>query len=170
MTRAVLATALLLSLVACTPLSAIQAGTSAAVQIEDLLEDSEQDAKEQTLLEGINDALSGPRNMLNAGLAANTAFFWSLGDLLVGNDVDFKKRVATTSEYFPVTLSSPSVAPRQLLPSEMPGSPFAMNRPLSTPIPSPPPPRRVIPEMNCHYPKESPFRSTDCDIPLALRK
>ncbi len=113
---------------ACTPFSAIQAGTSAAVIVEDLLEDPAQDAKEQTLLEGISDVFSGPMNMLHAGLAANTAFFWSLGDLLVGNDVNFNKRVATMSGYFPVVLASPAMPTRQLLPSEMPGSPFALKK------------------------------------------
>lgn len=96
--------------------------------IEDLIEDPEQDAQQQSLLEGIDDVLSGPRNMLNAGMAANLAFFWSVGDLLVGNEVAYKKRYATMSEYFPVSLSSPSTPPRQLLPSEMPGSPFAMKQ------------------------------------------
>lgn len=155
---------------ACTPLAPIQSGTSAAVMFEDLTEDPAQDAQEQSLLEGIDDIFSGPMNMLKAGIVANVAFFWSLGDLLVGNDVDFNKRAATMSQYFPLTLSSPSVAPRQLTPSEMPGSPFAMNRSSSTPMPSPPPPRIVVREKNCHYPKESPFRSPDCDIPFALRK
>ena len=75
---------------ACTPLTPIQSGTSAAVMLEDLTEDPEQDAQEQTLLEGIDDVLSGPMNMLKAGLAANLAFFWSLGDLFTGNDVDYK--------------------------------------------------------------------------------
>ena len=106
----------------------MQAGVSAAVMIEDLTEDPEQDAQEQTLLEGIDDVLSGPRNMLNAGMAANLAFIWSVGDLLVGYDVNYKKRHEVLSRYFPVTLSSPSMPPRQLLPSEMEGSPFAMNR------------------------------------------
>lgn len=126
--RALVLLALLVSMSACTPFSAIQAGTSAAVTVEDLLEDPAQDAKEQTLLEGISDVFSGPMNMLNAGLAADLAFFWSLGDLLVGNDVNFNKRVATTSGYFPVVLASPTTPPRQLLPSEMPGSPFALKR------------------------------------------
>ncbi|MDE3043150.1 MAG: hypothetical protein KGJ82_21630 [Nitrospirota bacterium] len=114
--------------IACTPLAPIQAGTSTAVMVEDLTEDPEQDAKEQSLLEGIDDVLSGPMNILKAGLAADLAFFWSLGDLLSGNDVDYKKRHATMSGYVPVTLSSPATPPRQLLPSEMPGSPFAMKK------------------------------------------
>lgn len=141
-----------------------------AVLVEDLTEDPEQDAQEQSLLEGIDDVLSGPMNILKAGLAADLAFFWSLGDLLSGNAVDYKKRHATMSEYFPVTLSSPATPSRQLLPSEMPGSPFAMKHASSTPIPPPPPPRTATPEMNCHYPKERPFRSQDCDIPFALGK
>lgn len=111
-----------------TPLTPIQAGSSTAVMIEDLTEDPEQDAQEQSLLEGMDDVLSGPMNMLKAGLAADLAFFWSLGDLFSGNDVNYKKRYATMSEYVPVTLSSPSTPPRQLLPSEMPGSPFAMKK------------------------------------------
>jgi len=121
---------ILLALIAtaCTPLTPIQAGTSAAVMVEDLTEDPEQDDQEQTLLEGIDDVFSGPRNMMNAGLAANLAFFWSVGDLLVGNEVNYRKRHEAMSKYFPVTLSSPSTPPRQLLPSEMPGSPFAMKR------------------------------------------
>lgn len=80
--------------------------------VEDLTEDPEQDANEQTLLEGIDDIFSAPMNMLKAGLAADLAFFWSLGDLFTGNDVDYKKRHATISGYFPVTLSSPSLPPR----------------------------------------------------------
>jgi hypothetical protein len=96
--------------------------------VEDLTEDPEQDAQEQSLLEGIDNVLAGPMNILQAGLAADLAFFWSLGDLFTGNDVDYKKRHATMSEYFPVTFSSPSTPPRQLLPSEMPGSPFAMKK------------------------------------------
>ena len=96
--------------------------------MEDLTEDPEQDAQEQSLLEGIDNVLAGPMNILQAGLAADLAFFWSLGDLFTGNDVDYKKRHATMSEYFPVTFSSPSTPPRQLLPSEMPGSPFAMKK------------------------------------------
>ena len=113
---------------ACTPLIPIQSGVSAAVMVENWGEDPDQDEEEQSLLEGVDDVLSGPANMLNAGIAANLAFFWSVGDLLVGNDVDYKKRHAIMSRYFPVTLSSPSTPPRQLLPSEMPGSPFAMKR------------------------------------------
>jgi hypothetical protein len=113
---------------ACTPLFPIQAGTSAAVMLEDMTEDPAQDAKEQTLLEGIDDIFSAPMNMLKTCLAADLTFFWSLGDLFTGNDVDYKKRHATVSEYLPVTISSPVEPPRQLLPSEMPGSPFAMKR------------------------------------------
>lgn len=118
--------AIVMVMSACTPLAPLQYGATAAVMLEDYTEDPDQDAQEQSLLEGIDDVLSGPMNILNAGIAANGAFFWSVGDLLVGNDVDYKKRHATTSRYFPVILSSPSTPPRQLLPSEMPGSPFAM--------------------------------------------
>lgn len=113
---------------ACTPLVPIQLGTSAAVMAEDLTENQDQDEEEQSLLEGIDDVLSGPANILNAGIAANLAFFWSLWDMISGNDVDYRRRHAIMSRYFPVTLSSTSPPPRQLLPSEMPGSPFAMRR------------------------------------------
>lgn len=126
--HALLLLSVLVLMPACTPLTPIQASVSAAVTVEDLLEDPVQDAKEQTLLEGISDVLSAPVNMLNTGLTANIAFFWSLGDLLVGNDVNFNKRAATMSGYFPVTIASPVTPPRQLLPSEMPGSPFALKR------------------------------------------
>lgn len=117
---------LLIPLCACTPLAPIQAGATAAVMVEDYTEDPEQDAQEQSLLEGIDDVLSGPMNMLNAGIAANAAFFWSIGDMIWGDEVNYKKRHETMSRYFPVVLSSPATPDRQLLPSEMPGSPFAL--------------------------------------------
>ena len=113
---------------ACTPLAPIQMGTTAAVMVEDYTEDPDEDDREQSLLEGIDDVFSGPMNMLNAGLAANLAFFWSIGDMFWGDEVNYTKRHETMSRYFPVVLSSPATTDRQLLPSEMPGSPFALDR------------------------------------------
>ena len=124
----IIAIGLALTLSACTPLAPIQAGAYAAVMAENYMEDPDKDEEEQSILEGIDDVLSGPMNMLNSGISANLAFFWSVGDLVVGNDVDYKKRHATMSKYFPVVLSSPTMPERQLLPSEMSGSPFAMNQ------------------------------------------
>jgi hypothetical protein len=120
----------LIALAGCTtPFPPIQAGTTAAVMVEDQFEDPEQDAQDTTFFEFLDDLFSAPMNMMKMGLTAQAAFFGSLGDMFVGNDVNFTKRVQTVGKYLPVTYSSPPPAPpRQLLPSEMPGSPFAMKK------------------------------------------
>ena len=153
---------LFISMSACTPFSAIQAGTSSAVTLEDLTEDPEQDVKETTFFEWADDVLSIQRNTAIFMLRSSIAFVWSVVDALVGRDATFATREATVSEYLPVTWSSSPLPFEQtesgrrytcehydmlkrhqtpacqyatrpepnpaLLPSEMPGSPFAMKK------------------------------------------
>ena len=82
----IIAIGLALTLSACTPLAPIQAGAYADVMADNYMEDPDKDEEEQSILEGIDDVLSGPMNMLNSGISANLAFFWSVGDLVVGNE------------------------------------------------------------------------------------
>lgn len=71
-----------------TPLGAAQSVIEAAVYIEDLNEDPDQDEQQASVIELVADLLRFPMNVVRTFLPSVGALVWSAGDFLVGNEVN----------------------------------------------------------------------------------
>lgn len=100
------------NLAAPTPLAPAQAAANAAVLIEDLFEDPDQDARESSPLELLADLVSAPAHLFSTGLAVQITTLWSVGEWLFGSDPHPQARYTTVTDWIgPRWASAPPAEP-----------------------------------------------------------